>query len=144
MPTQLQPIPYLAFDGTCKQAMDFYADVLGGTLRASMTFGEMPGDYPVPEEHKSRVMNAQVELPGGMLLYGGDTPPGSGGSSEMKGIMLALNFDTVAEAEAVFNRFADGGNVTMPFGETFWAERFGMVTDKFGTHWGINAGLRKL
>ena len=72
----LQPIPYLSFDGNCAEALDFYAEIFGGAITFKMTFGEMPGDMPLAEEDKGRVVNEVLSLPGGAMLYGGDTPPG--------------------------------------------------------------------
>ena len=136
----LQPVPYLSFDGKCAEALDFYAALFGGKIISKMTFGDMPGDFPVPEEAKSRVVNEMLELPGGAMLYGGDTPPGMT-YKPMTGLMLALNFPTVEQAQNIFDQLADGGSVTMPFAPTFWAEKFGMVTDKYGIHWGVNGNL---
>lgn len=136
----LQPIPYLAFDGKCAEALDFYAALFGGKIISKMTFGDMPGDMPIPDDAKNRVVNEMLELPGGAMIYGGDCPPGRP-HSPMSGLMLTLNFPTVADAETVFNALADGGEVSMPFAATFWAEKFGMVTDKYGVHWAINGNL---
>ena len=85
-------------------------------------------------------MHARLELEGGMFLYGGDCPanmPHQG----MHGVSLTLNYDSVGKAEQVFNALAKGGNVTMPFSDTFWAKKFGMVTDKFGCNWIVNGEL---
>ena len=136
----LQPIPYLSFDGNCAEAIDFYATLFEGKVIGKTTFGDMPGDFPVPNDAKSRVVNAMLELPGGAMLYGGDTPPGRP-FTPMAGLMLAINFPTVEQGQKVFNGLAEGGEVTMPFAPTFWAEKFGMVTDKYGIHWGVNGNL---
>ncbi len=137
---QLQPIPYLSFNGVCAEAMALYADVFGGKLISTTTFAQAPFGANIPDDYKDRLMNAQLELPGGALLYGGDCPPGMP-CSPMAGLMLAMNFPTVAEAEMAFNKLAEGGKVTMPFEPCFWADAFGMVTDKYGVHWGINGVL---
>jgi PhnB protein len=55
--------------------------------------------------------------------------------------MITLNFPTVEEAEQTFNQLADGGEISMPFSPSFWAEKFGMLTDKFGIDWAINGNL---
>jgi PhnB protein len=136
----LQPIPYLSFDGNCAEALDFYAALFGGKIISKMTFGDMPGEMPIPEDAKGRVVNEMLEMPGGAMLYGGDTPPGMS-YKPMTGLMLALNFPTVEQAQNVFDKLADGGEVTMPFAPTFWAEKFGMVADKYGIHWGVNGNL---
>ena len=136
----LQPLPYLAFDGNCAEAFDVYANLFDGKTVSKMTFGEMPGDMPIPEEFKNRVVNEMLELPGGAMLYGGDTPPGMP-HSPMSGLMLTLNFPTVEQGQKVFDGLAEGGRVTTPFAPSFWAEKFGMVTDRFGIHWAVNGNL---
>lgn len=133
---------YLSFDGRCADAMNFYARVLGAKVEALITYGQMPGEQPVPPEHADRIMHAYL-VHRDFSLMAGDAPlsvPFEG----MKGVMLVLTYDTVAEATRVFDAFADGGTVQMPMGETFWVERFGMVTDRFGTAWGINGGKAKM
>jgi PhnB protein len=135
---------YLSFDGTCAEAMNFYARVLGAKVEALITYGEVPADAncpPTPPEHAGRIMHAYMVHPQ-FSLMAGDAPPGMPFEG-MKGFMLALMFDSVAEAERVFTAFAEGGTVQMPLGETFWVERFGMVTDRFGTPWGITGGKSK-
>jgi PhnB protein len=135
----LQPIPYLAFDGNCAEAMRFYAKVLGGKL-GMMTFAQSPFAEKCEREHLNRIMHARLELDGGVFLYAGDCPshmPYNG----IHGVSLAINYDTVAKAEEVFNALAEGGAITMPFSDTFWAKKFGMCTDKFGCHWIVNAEL---
>ena len=132
-----QPIAYLSFDGNCADAMRFYAKVLPGTLEAMMTNAETPMAEMMPKGAGDRIMHAALALDGDGHLYAGDCPPGVpyGGIS---GVMLALTYDSVAEATRVFDALADGGRVTMPMAPTFWAKAFGMVTDRFGTPWGIN------
>jgi PhnB protein len=136
----VQLIPYLPFDGKCAEALDFYANLLGGTIVRKMTYGEMPGDMPVPDDAKDRVVNEMLELPGGAMLYGGDCPPGRT-PDPVSGLMLTLNFPTVDQAQEVFDGLAEGGEITMPFAPVFWAAKFGMVTDKYGIPWGINGNL---
>jgi len=135
----LQPIPYLAFDGTCADAMRFYARVLHGTL-GIMTNRQSPFADRCPHEHLDRVMHARLELEDGTALYAGDCPPGIAYQG-IHGVSIALNYDSVETAERIFDALADGGTVTMPFSDTFWAKKFGMVKDRFGCHWIVNGGL---
>lgn len=137
-----QPIPYLAFDGDCAEAMAFYQEVLGGELFV-MTGGESPMADQIPPEHRHRVIHARLTLDDGLLLYGGDSPA-SMPHQGMHGFSLSLNYDTVAEAEEVFNALSQGGKVSMAFGDTFWAKKFGMVTDRFGCHWMVNGELHDM
>ncbi len=141
--TSLQPIPYLGFNGNCAEAMRYYEQVLGGKITLMMTGGQSPMAAQIPPEFADRIMHARLELPGGGLLYAGDAPahlPYEG----IKGVTLALNYNTVEEAEAIFNALAQGGQVTMPFSPTFWAKKFGMLTDKYGVAWIINGELQPI
>ncbi|QNK69382.1 VOC family protein [Variovorax sp. PAMC26660] len=129
---------YLTFDGNAAEAMRFYEKTLGGKMHMMMTMGEAPGAEQFPPGAANRIMHAALTYGDGMLMAS-DTMPGQAYEG-MKGFGVALTIETVADAQRVFNAFADGGNVTMPFGKTFWVEAFGMVTDRFGTPWLINGG----
>lgn len=131
-----QPIPYLAFDGTCAEAMRFYARILHGTLGIT-TNRETPFADRCSPDHLDRITHARLQLADGTFLYAGDCPPGMPYQG-IHGVSLALNYDSVVEAQQVFNALGEGGTVTMPFADTFWAKKFGMVKDRFGCHWIIN------
>ncbi|HVY15959.1 MAG TPA: VOC family protein [Rhodopila sp.] len=135
----LQPIPYLAFNGNCAEAMRFYARILGGAL-GMMTNRQSPFAAQCPPEHLDRIIHARLELDGGAFLYAGDCPA-SMPYQGMHGVSLALNYDSVEKAKEVFDALAEGGTVTMPMNEAFWAKRFGMVTDRFGCHWLVNGEM---
>jgi PhnB protein len=138
--TMPQPIPYLAFDGNCADAMRFYAKALGGKLDL-LTFGQSPMSEQTPKNALNRIMHARLALEGNGSLYAGDSPPGMPYQG-IHGVSIALNYDAAAPAERVFNALAaDGGKVTMPFGPTFWAKGFGMATDKFGCPWIVNGEM---
>lgn len=135
----VQPIPYLAFDGTCAEAMRFYAQVLGGTL-GIMTTRQTPFADRCPPEHLDRVMHARLELEDGTFLYAGDAPPDMPYQG-IHGVSITLNYDSVEKAQQVFEALGEGGTVTMPLNDTFWAKKFGMVKDRFGCHWIVNGEL---
>jgi PhnB protein len=146
----IQPIPYLHFGGNCKDVIEFYKQVLNAKLKSQTTIGEMPdcgGDQssgqanPMANEDPNLIVNAQLELPGGGQLYLGDIPSFMP-HSKITGLRLTLNYPTAEEGEKVFRSLAAGGEVTMDWAPTFWAEKFGMVTDKFGVPWLINGNLR--
>ena len=139
----LQPIPYLAFDGNCADAMRFYETALGGKIIAMMTGAQAPIKDPMMEAFGDRVMNAQLELPGGVFLYAGDCPPHMPHQG-FHGFSITLNLDTIEEGEEIFNKLSEGGKADMPFSPTFWAEKFGMLTDKFGVSWIINGNLHAM
>ncbi|MBB1601134.1 VOC family protein [Variovorax sp. UMC13] len=133
---------YLFFDGTAAQAMPFYKKVLGGKLEV-MTYAQMPGAEAdkLSATSAARVMHACLSFDHGVLMASDDMEGKP--YDPMKGFSLTLNYDEVPEAERVFNALAEGGTVTMPLAKTFWAERFGMFTDRFGTPWMVNAGMSK-
>jgi PhnB protein len=131
---------YLSFDGTCAEAMKFYARVLGARLEALITYGAVPGGEPPPPSHADKVMHAYLVHPEWELMAG-DMPPGMTYAG-VQGVMLTLSYPTAAEGRRIFDALAEGGQVTMPAGETFWADFFGMVTDRYGVPWGINGGMR--
>lgn len=133
---------YLFFDGTAAQAMPFYQRVLGGKLDV-MTLAQMPGaeQKTMSAATAARVMHAMLSFDGGQLMAS-DTLEGQPYEG-MKGFSLTINKDTAAEAEQVFAALAEGGQVTMPIAPTFWAERFGMCSDRFGTPWMVNGGMQQ-
>ena len=137
-----QLTPYLTFDGNCREAMQFYERVLGGKLLVVMTNGESPIADQIAPGNEDRVMHAALEFDGGQI-FAGDSMVNAGMPFDgMKGFSLTLSYDQVAGAERVFHALGEGGKVIMPLGETFWAQIFGMVTDRYGTPWIIN-GARK-
>jgi PhnB protein len=128
-------VPYLSFDGQCEAAFAFYARALNGELVTLMRYGDAPPEIPTTPESASRVMHALLKV-GGRNLMGGDAP--SQHASKPQGFCVALQVDDPAEAERAFGALADGGRINMPFGPTFFAQRFGMLTDKFGIPWMVN------
>lgn len=132
-------IPYLSFDGQCREAFDFYAAALGGRLPGPpMTYGESPMCGEMPPESRHLVMHVQLEVDGATLM-GADGPPPHGARGN-----TCINVDepTVEEAERVFAALSEGGQVQMPIAETFWAERWGALTDRYGKPWMVNCMKR--
>jgi PhnB protein len=128
--------PYLTFDGKCETAFKFYERVLGGKLLFMMKYGDGPMAAQTSAEFKDRIMHARLAVGGDKLLMGSDAPPQM--YEPMKGVSVTLSVDTPADAERIFNALAENGTVRMPIQETFWALRFGMLTDQFGTPWMVN------
>jgi len=132
-----QAIAYLGFDGNCADAMRFYEKALRGKLEVMMSGADSPMKDEMPKEFAHRILHARLTLPGGGTLFAGDCPadmPYEG----IKGVSIAVDYATVAEAEAVFAALAEGGRVTMPMQPAFWAKRWGMLVDRFGTPWIVN------
>jgi PhnB protein len=127
--------PYLFFAGDCEEAFAHYADVLGAEILAMMPHTGTPAETDVPPDWRAKIIHACLRV-GDQLLMASDAPPGR--QSSMQGMSVSLHVDEVAEAERVFAALSEGGKVTMPLAETFWARRFGMFTDRYGTPWMIN------
>jgi PhnB protein len=130
---------YLTFDGNCGEAMRFYERALGGRIEMSMTYGQSPEPEQCPAGSKERIMHTALSLDGRRLMAS-DVPAGQ--FKPMQGFALSLNYPTAAEARKIFDALSAGGTVTMPFGKTFWAEGFGMFTDRFGTPWMVGGGMQ--
>lgn len=125
---------YLTFGGTCREAMGFYADALGVTPEFHPFVGT-PAEAHVPPEWRDKMMHVGLSYQGTLLMASDGPGPGAISHS---GFSVSLNTVTADEAERLFAALSAGGTVTMPIGETFWALRFGMFTDKFGVPWMIN------
>jgi PhnB protein len=133
----MQINPYLVFDGTCETAFRFYHQVLGGELGDMLTFAGSPIAAEVPPELGDKIMHTQLTF-GDWGIMGSDCMPSQ--YETPQGFSVSLQIADPAEAERVFNALAEGGKIQMPLAETFWAKRFGMAIDKFGTPWMINCG----
>jgi len=132
MPT----LPYIHFQGQCAEALAFYAQVFGGTNLQIMRYADGP-DAPPEWKASSHVMHGQVTLYDGTLMAS-DYPPGLEGDPQ-KGFSVMQSAPDVATARGVFDQLMEGGAVIQPFGPTFFSPGFGMVRDRFGTHWIISA-----
>jgi len=131
----MQLNPYLTFNGRCEAAFKFYEKVLGGKIEAMLPHAGTPAEGQVPAEWRNKIMHARLTV-GDQVLMASDAPPEH--SEEMKGFSVYLHFDEPADAERIFHALAENGTVRMPIQETFWAVRFGMLVDQFGTPWMVN------
>ena len=127
--------PYLTFDGTCAEAFAFYERCFGTKASMTMRYGDSPMAEQTPPELRDKIMHTRINV-GGVSLMGSDAPPGR--YAAPAGTTICLGTDEPAEADRIFAALAEGGQVGMPIQETFWARRFGMVTDRFGTPWMVN------
>jgi PhnB protein len=131
----MQLNPYLTFQGQCREAFEFYARELNGTIEGLFTFKDTPVAAEVPAEWRDKIMHASLRV-GDQVLMGSDAPPGS--HEPMGGFSVSLQIANPREAERVFAALAEEGTVRMPIQETFWAHRFGMCVDRFGVPWMVN------
>ena len=121
---------YLNYGGNCEEAFRFYEQHLGGKITTLMRHGEQPAMSEVPAEWNGKVLHARMNL-GGTELLGADIP----GYQPMRSAYLSLTVESDAEADRVFQLLSDGGQIFMPMQETFFASRFAMFRDRFGTSW---------
>lgn len=130
----MQVHAYLTFNGKCADAFRFYAKVLDGKLEM-MTNGESPVADQTPPDQRDRILHARLDL-GDSVLMGSDAPPQY--FTQPQGFSVSIGLKDSAQGERIFRALSEGGTVKMPFAKTFWAERFGMCIDRFGTPWIVN------
>jgi len=130
--------PYLFFNGSCEQAVEFYRKALGAEVEMMMRFKDSPEPHQpgmVPPGFENKIMHTSFRI-------GATTVMASDGCSSEKGrfegFSLSLSIPNEAEADRVFAALAEGGQVRMPLTKTFWSPRFGMVADRFGVGWMIS------
>ncbi|MGF7228727.1 MAG: VOC family protein [Candidatus Saccharibacteria bacterium] len=134
MNTQLSP--YLNFNGTCEEAMNFYKGVFGGTLEISR-FGDFASpEMPVPDEYKDKVMHSTLTSDSVSFMASDGQP----GRSVIFGdsVNMSLAGKDEAQLTEIFTKLSDGGTVATPLARQVWGDMFGMFTDKFGIHWLVN------
>jgi PhnB protein len=131
----MQFIPYLGFDGNCREAFALYEKVFKGKIVAMLKHSDTPAGAHVGPEMQELIMHARLTSPKGELM-GGDAPPGQ--YKQPTSPCLSIMADTAEEAERIFAELSPGGKVVMPIQETFWAVRFAMLNDRYGTPWMIN------
>jgi PhnB protein len=136
----MQLNPYLMFKGNCKEAFTFYQKVLGGKIIAMMTHGETPAAEHTKPEWQDKIIHARMTV-GDQVLMASDAPAEH--FEPMQGFSVSVNVDTAEEAERIFKDLSEGAQVRMPLSPTFWAIRFGMLVDRFGTPWMINCEEKK-
>ncbi len=132
--------PYLFFGGRCEEALEFYRTALGAEVDMLMRYKDSPEPQPpgmLPPGFENKVMHASFHI-GATALMASD---GCGESQSFAGFSLSLAVPTEAEADRAFAALAEGGQVQMPLGKTFWSPRFGMLTDRFGIGWMVSVAV---
>jgi PhnB protein len=131
----MQLTTHLSFNGQCEAAFKFYEKALGAKIAFSLTWAGSPMANEAPPGWGEKILHATLVL-GDVHLSGDDMP--SGPENKPQGFALTLSMKDPAEAERVYAVLSEKGNATMPLVETFWAHRFGVLTDQFGIPWMIN------
>jgi len=133
----MQMAPYVSFKGDCEAAFTLYARCLGGQVGELFRYAGSPMADQVPADWGNKVMHGSMKV-GDQVLMGADVTPEQ--YETPKGFTLSLHMTSTADAERIFGELANGGRAVMPLEKTFWAERFGMLVDRFGVSWTINCG----
>jgi PhnB protein len=130
---------YLFFDGRCEEAAAFYEKAIGAETEYMMRYSDSPDPHPpgmVPPGFENKVMHMTLKIGDHSVMAADDCT----GHPRFQGFSLSLAVKDEAEAERVFGALGDGGQVTMPLTKTFFAPKFGMVTDRFGIGWMVMVG----
>jgi PhnB protein len=130
--------PYIAFKGNCRQAIEFYKSALDAQVLFTQTVGESPMTDMGPPEN---IMHCSIKVGDSTIMMCDDPRPGAAVSDG--NISLAIGLNDPERAKQVFGNLAKNGSVIMPLEKTYWAEAFGMVTDKFGIKWMVNCDAPK-
>jgi PhnB protein len=124
--------PYLFFEGRCEEALEFYRKALGAEVVALMRFKESPDPQMAPPGGAEKVMHSVFRV-GGTTIMASDSR--NQGQPRFEGFALSINAASEADAQRLFAALAEGGQVVMPLGKTFFAKSFGMAADRFGVQW---------
>ncbi|MFC0470812.1 VOC family protein [Halalkalibacter kiskunsagensis] len=129
---------YINFNGNCREAVEFYAQVFKTEKPQIMTFGESPPstEFALPEEAKNLVMHTRLTISGSTVMFS-DTFPGMPFTLG-NNISLAIVSTNKEDIESYFHALKEGGSIGMELQETFWSKCYGQVTDKFGVIWQFN------
>lgn len=131
-------LAYINFNGNCREAVEFYAEVFGTEEPKIMSYGDTPPDegFPLTEETKNLVMHTSLQIEGSTVMFS-DVPPGMP-FVHGNNISLAIMSKDMDKITSMFNKLKVGGTVGMDLQETFWSKYYGFVTDKFGVGWQFN------
>ncbi len=142
--------PYINFNGTTKEAFNFYKSVFGGEFAMVMRYGDMPGCDEMPEGKqlaegdKDKIMHIALPIGNGDVLMATDILESRGTNfTEGSNFSISVSAESKEEADKLFSGLSAGGEITMPLADSFWGAYFGMFTDKFGIQWMVNFDYKK-
>jgi PhnB protein len=130
-------IPYLIFQGNSEEVLNTYQKIFNGTIHDLSRFGD--GNFPMPEEQKSKIMHARLSFDENMIMIS-DGMPGKE-YNQGTGFHLSIGLTDEAQARSIFGQLAEGGEIEMPLEVQFWGALYGQVIDRFGVNWMINCEL---
>jgi PhnB protein len=132
---KFSPCAAINFSGQCEAAFRFYERCLGAKILFMLTWGDSPAAAQAPAGWEKKILHGRISL-GGMEIVAGDVLPDQ--YETPRGFSIVLSMDDPDAAERIFHALSENGSVQMPLQKTFWAARYGFVTDPFGIRWQIN------
>ncbi|MCC8132832.1 MAG: VOC family protein [Tannerellaceae bacterium] len=137
---QIQVDPYLSFNGNCEEAFTWYKGIFQTEFNSFVRYKEMTEGPLMPEQKQNKIIYISMPISDYVYLTGADTTP------EMpvqmgENMVLTLTLTDEDQMRQIFLNLAEGGEILMPLQQTFWADLYGMIQDKFGIRWRINYKL---
>ena len=135
--------PYLAFDGTCEEALNFYRACFGGEFESLNRFKDGPdemGGMTVPENMKEKIMHMTWRFDDNVVMASDTFSPAAPSGSN---VSLSVHVDDPDTLDTIFGKLSEGGHVILPPEDTFWGARFTMFTDQYGINWMLNRTLQQ-
>lgn len=130
-----QLVPYVSFEGTCEEALNFYSRILNGTVTIEQRY-DVP-EMQAPEEYKDKILHASMKF-GENFLLASDMFPGSKAKKSSGDVALSIMTDNPEHGRTIFNALAEEGKVHHDFEKQFWGDWHGNLTDKYGIRWMVN------
>lgn len=132
--------PYISFKGNCAEAIEFYKQRLGAEVLFIQRYGESPMAGRGPDD---MIMHCSLKVGDSVIMACDNVFEDKNPTTVGNNITLSIGTSDIAEADRAFDQMSDGATIIMPMQETFWAERFGMLTDRFGINWMFNCDKPK-
>lgn len=128
---------YINFNGNCREAVEYYAEVFGTEKPQFMLYRDMPDDddsFPVTEDNADLILHTTLDIEGSTVMFS-DIPPGMSFTVGTNVSLVVMSND-MERLRSMFNMIREnGGTVGMDLQETFWSKLYGYVIDKFGVGW---------
>jgi PhnB protein len=125
---------YINFTGTCREAMTFYKECLGGNLTIQPVAGT-PMETQSPADMKDKILHASLQKDNIVIMGSDMTYPGFILGNN---VSLSINCSSEEEINTFFEKLSEGAQVLHPLADSFWGAKFGVLADKFGTRWMLN------
>ncbi len=130
--------PYLHFNGNAEEALEYYRTALGGDVEI-MRWKGSPAECHAPPEWGNKVLHGALRSPLGVIMASDGSPQNAAKPGD--NVSITIQVDNEAQADAIFAKLSDGGQISMALDKTFFSDKFGITVDKFGIGWMVNLTL---